>query len=125
MLWRLRVQFVGTLQFAFVFEAFGFHSLFTLNGVEVDLLGFGCLTLCVCGSCVRFGLGQFGIGSLPLDIGLTGADLMFGFSCLLTKLCCFFSLMFPLLCGSFTADGNDDSHDDQDDDDGDDDPDDG
>ncbi|WP_092012882.1 hypothetical protein [Brevibacterium siliguriense] len=42
-LWRIRIQFVGTLQFALVFETFGFDRFFALRGLRVQ--PFGCFPL--------------------------------------------------------------------------------
>lgn len=122
---RLRVQFVGTLQFAFVLEALCLHSFLALRCFRVQLLGFRRLTISLSGPNVGISFCPLCLCPLFLDFGLSGTNIMLGLGSILPNLCGLFPLMFALLCCRLAADCDDDPHDDQDDDDGDDDPDDG
>ena len=122
---RVRIQFVGTLQFAVVFESLGFHGFFALSCLRVQLLGLCRLTISLGSTSVGFGFCALCLRSLFLDFGLSSTNIMFGLSGLLPNLCGLLPLVLALLRCRLAADCDDDPDEDQDHDDGDDNPDDG
>ena len=124
-LWCIRIQFVGTVQSALVFETLCSDSFFPLGRFRVELFGLCSLTISLRRPGIGFSLRAFGLCSLFLDFGLSSANIMFGFGSFLSNLGGLLPLVFALLRRRLSADCDDDADDDQDHDDGDDDPDDG
>ena len=124
-LWCIRIQFVGTVQSALVFETLCSDSFFPLGRFRVELFGLCSLTISLRRPGIGFSLRAFGLCSLLLDLGLPGTNIVFGLGSLLPYPGGLFPLVFALLRCRLPADCDDDPNDDQDDDDRDDDPDDG
>jgi hypothetical protein len=122
-LWRIRIQFVGTSQFALVLETFCLHRFLALRCFQVQLLGLRRLTISLGCASIGFSPRAFCLRPLVFSRGLSSTNIMFGLGSLLPDLRTFFPLPFALLRSRLAAD-DDDLDDDQDHNNGDNDPDD-